>query len=135
MAQFIDLVYARDDEGPVPWLFQTLATYPAAQFYTASEFALFKRTPLSFPSYVHLSTNYFNNAWSGERRLKNVVMALDWCPHNGESADETLHVAASAPPQLSAKQAGCLTTAVALFDGKAESGYTVVDAVSHDSFK
>jgi hypothetical protein len=29
---------------------------------------------------LHCSSNYFNLRWSGERRLRNLVLALDWTP-------------------------------------------------------
>ena len=50
------------------------------QFYTASTFALHRTKPITFPSYTMLSENYFNPGWAGDRRLKNVVMVLEWIP-------------------------------------------------------
>ena len=41
---------------------------------------LHKRRPLHFPPYVALTDNYFDRGWVGERRLKNVVMVLEYVP-------------------------------------------------------
>ena len=49
-------------------------------FYGLRDFHLLYQVPLPFPPALHLSRNYFNPAWSGLRRLKNVVCLLEWCP-------------------------------------------------------
>lgn len=106
--KYVDLAYARDHEEPTPWPFASLADPLVhsegesesegenesgtigsdstsalrlpAQFYRASDFCLWKRSPLQMPGYLALSHNYFDKRWSGARRLKNVVMVLDWVP-------------------------------------------------------
>ena len=79
--KFSDLAYSREDEAPVPWAFANLADPTQCdQFYGADKFHLFKRKALDLPGYVQFSSNYFNPKWSGERRLKNVVMLMEWCP-------------------------------------------------------
>ena len=55
-------------------------------FYGLRNFHLLYQVPLSFPPALHLSRNYFNPAWSGLRRLKNVVCLLEWCPDADASA-------------------------------------------------
>ena len=104
--KYVDLAYARDHEEPTPWPFASLAdplvrsegenesecesgTISSdsvsalrlpTQFYRASDFCLWKRSPIQMPGYLALSNNYFDKRWSGARRLKNVVMVLDWVP-------------------------------------------------------
>ena len=79
--KFSDAAYSRENEAPVPWDFAGLADASQCdQFYAADQFKLFKRKPLNLPSYVKFSQNYFNPKWSGERRLKNVVMLMEWVP-------------------------------------------------------
>jgi len=45
-------------------------------FYELRAFRLYKRKPLELPPYLAASTNYFNPRWTGERRLKNVVVCV-----------------------------------------------------------
>jgi Ca2+-binding EF-hand superfamily protein len=81
--KYVDLAYSREHEEPTPWLFNTLKTSLSTrlpQFYPASEFKLYKRKPLYFPEYCMVSNNYFDCRWSGARRIKNVVIVLDWAP-------------------------------------------------------
>lgn len=81
----VDMAYSRDQEQAVPWKFATLAQ-PAdqvEQFYAGSSFALYQTKALPLPSYVLFSRNYFDHRWSGERRLKNVVMVMEWVPNTG----------------------------------------------------
>jgi hypothetical protein len=79
--KFSDAAYSREDEAPVPWDFATLADPIACeQFYAGEKLKLFKRKALALPGYVQFSSNYFNPKWSGERRLKNVVMVMEWVP-------------------------------------------------------
>eukprot|EP01043_Picozoa_sp_COSAG02_P008366 COSAG02_NODE_266_length_26580_cov_9.209207_14_plen_1251_part_00 len=65
----------------MPWDFANLVDASQCdQFYPADQFKLFKRKALDLPNYVKFSQNYFNPKWSGERRLKNVVMLMEWVP-------------------------------------------------------
>eukprot|EP01012_Entosiphon_sulcatum_P007139 TRINITY_DN13559_c0_g1_i1.p1 TRINITY_DN13559_c0_g1~~TRINITY_DN13559_c0_g1_i1.p1 ORF type:complete len:4669 (-),score=764.85 TRINITY_DN13559_c0_g1_i1:3029-17035(-) len=81
MERFIDMAYSRDEEAPVPWAFETLrSTETASQFYPLHKFHLYKRRALSFPEYLMASTNYFNPRWSGHRRIKNVIVSMEWVP-------------------------------------------------------
>ncbi len=81
------------------------------QFYPLSQFKLFKRSPLPFPDYTYCSSNYFNPLWSGARRIKNVVMILDWVP---DPAAVSL-ISKSYEP-LSTQAEAALNTAISLFD-------------------
>lgn len=38
--------------------------------------------PLAFPSYLQLSSNFYKHSWwhTSHRRLKNVVMVMEWIP-------------------------------------------------------
>eukprot|EP01059_Diplonema_ambulator_P011882 TRINITY_DN2195_c0_g1_i1.p1 TRINITY_DN2195_c0_g1~~TRINITY_DN2195_c0_g1_i1.p1 ORF type:complete len:3611 (+),score=1490.67 TRINITY_DN2195_c0_g1_i1:684-11516(+) len=89
--RFIDLAYSRDDEAPQPWPVESLANtkcvyHPAIGaeqtdsqlFYMLQKFRLYKRRPLDFPDTLLLSNNFFNPSWAGHRRIKNVIMVLEW---------------------------------------------------------
>ena len=97
MERYIDMSYLRDGEEPTRWAFCSLGQSRRADdapseeqprptplvdgsFYPASEFRLHARAPLPLPPYLHLSRNHFNLEWTGERRLKNAVMVLEWVP-------------------------------------------------------
>ena len=87
MEKYVDVAYTRDDEAPEPWLFDDLrAPRGPAGFYPASQFKLHRRKPLRLCTRaggeedLHVSSNYFNPAWGGERRLRNVVMLMEWVP-------------------------------------------------------
>ena len=58
---------------------------------------------LAFPPYLHLSANYYNPTWWREpRRLKNVVMLLEWVPEPGvpnPGVPGAAEDAGSAPPK------------------------------------
>ena len=93
--KFVELAYSREDEAPDPWKFEDLRLSggPSA-FYSANLFKLYGRQPLLFPTRVHasgeregdllLSSNYFNLKWSGDRRLRNLCLMLDWSPRATE---------------------------------------------------
>jgi len=49
-------------------------------FYSMRDFRLRHQDPLVFPLPLHLSRNYFDPNWTGLRRVKNVVMLLEWAP-------------------------------------------------------
>jgi thiol-disulfide isomerase/thioredoxin len=84
ITQFKDQQYMRDMEEPSPWLFCGLSDFEMmtngepAPFYAASEFKLFARQPLRFPHNMLVSNNFFDKRWSGQRRVKNVVIAMEW---------------------------------------------------------
>jgi hypothetical protein len=81
MEKFVDLAYSRDDELAVPWAVASLRDYArAAQFYKLCDFHLYKRRPLQYPESIMLSRNYFNPKWAGHRRIKNVIVSMEWLP-------------------------------------------------------
>ena len=90
--KFVDREYSRTKEAPSHWPVSVLgdpktnarstaqesdALHP---FYDLSTFHLRHQNSMEFPEYVMASTNYFNRSWTGLRRLKNVVMLLEWVP-------------------------------------------------------
>eukprot|EP00756_Hemistasia_phaeocysticola_P010308 Hpha_TRINITY_DN15008_c2_g11::TRINITY_DN15008_c2_g11_i2::g.123952::m.123952 len=92
--KFIDLVYSRDSEQPEPWEVRRLsaewlakeqpsAEVPAAM-YDLQDFRLYRRRPLAFPDTLKCTRNFFDLRWSGERRIKNVIVALEWMPSAGK---------------------------------------------------
>ena len=91
--------FSRKDEGPTPWLFDSLSSpatdssttiqgfYPLAQLATHNR--LFKLPkPIHFPPTMLLSNNYFKTGWSFNtyRRIKNVIVTMDWIPDVGVQA-------------------------------------------------
>jgi len=94
--RYVDMAYQREDEEPMRWAFSALGRKsgpshkptPFAEgiFYPASQFRLNSRSPLPFPPYLGVSRNSFNLEWHGERRLKNSIMVLEWCPSVSEVA-------------------------------------------------
>lgn len=128
--KYVDLAYSRENDEQIPWNFESLATevftkeidgslkpvgHPT-QFYAASEFKLVKRNPLNFPHHMLISNNYFDPRWSGARRIKNVVMILDWIPkqENLQEVPMNLH-------PLTEAQDRNLRTALLLFGLRGKS--------------
>lgn len=113
--KFSDAAYSRDNEAPVPWDFATLADPSTCdQFYGADEFKLFKRKALQLPTYVQFSQNYFCPKWSGERRLKNVVMLMEWVPAIAD------RVSVSTEESLTEEQEQAIDRAIELFVGSSD---------------
>lgn len=84
--KYVELAYSREHEEQTPWPFDDLrhnALPPA--FYPANQFKLVKRQPLPFPDYITISSNYFDLRWGGARRIKNIVMILEWYDANAVS--------------------------------------------------
>ena len=84
--KFVEREYSRHRERPQPWPLAMLARgllegggdeHP---FYPLRDFRLLLHAPLPFPGSLLLSRNYFNPAWTGLRRLKNVVVVMEWAP-------------------------------------------------------
>ena len=87
--KFVDREYSRQDETPQPWPVSKLSAEPGSvdhPFYRVADFRLRHGEPLHFPDSLYLSTNYFNPKWTGLRRLKNVVMLLEWAPEASPDA-------------------------------------------------
>lgn len=91
--------YSRKDEGPTPWMFNTLSTsiqdstttiqgfYPLQKFATHNKlFSLPK--PIHFPPTMLVSNNYFKTGWSFNtyRRIRNTIIVMDWIPDVGTNA-------------------------------------------------
>jgi len=110
--KYVDLAYSRENEEPTPWPFATLRNLQSAvQFYRANEFHLYKRKPLSFAEYLLVSNNYFDRRWSGARRIKNCVVALDWIPSLSELSERQVE-----GRKLSDEQEVALNKAFLFFD-------------------
>ena len=82
--KFVDREYSRQEEVQKPWPFKILAESfdsPADHpFYYLKNFKLRHQEPLEFANNLMLSTNYFNPNWTGLRRVKNVVMVMEYAP-------------------------------------------------------
>lgn len=86
MEKFVDLAYSRDEESSTPWALSSLSDFKrAVQFYKLENFHLYKRRAMNFPDYIMLSRNFFNPKWSGFRRLKNVIVAMEWIPNTDDA--------------------------------------------------
>ena len=100
--KFVEREYSRNEERPTPWPLQALLRGPPPSgaaagaaaaagedhpFYALRHFALRHQESLEMPPQLLCSRNYFNPDWNGLRRIKNVVMALEWAPSaEGEGA-------------------------------------------------
>jgi hypothetical protein len=92
--KFVEREYSRQEESQRPWPFKVLGTRspPKATtaltdmdhqfpFFPLSHFQLkHHNISLSFPSSLLVSRNFFNLDWAGLRRIKNVVMLLEYTP-------------------------------------------------------
>ena len=79
--KFVDLAYRRENEEPTRWGLERLkGGKDHSMFYPCREFALRGQAPIQFPDYLMASTNYFDKLWAGDRRIKNVIMVLEWVP-------------------------------------------------------
>ena len=86
--------YSRKDEKIHPWSFASLQHPPQAKkqgFYSLSELAMFKTLkhrprPIHFPNYLYYTPNYFYQPWSlnTHRRVKNIIISLEWCADRRE---------------------------------------------------
>jgi hypothetical protein len=88
--KFVDREYSRQEESQRPWPF-TLLSKPIPPydpdnddaehpFYPLKNFKLRHQEPLEFSDGMYVSTNYFNPKWTGLRRVKNVVMIMEFAP-------------------------------------------------------
>lgn len=93
-------------ERPKPWPVSMLGMDAPKDLYSNPEghpffplknFSLLTHRPLPFPSPLLLSRNYYNPAWTGLRRLKNVIILLEWTPDKGSLAliSDSEHAAAA----------------------------------------
>eukprot|EP00662_Eupelagonemidae_sp_cell21_P022910 gene22910-20808_t len=87
--KYVDLVYSRDSEDPVPWPVASLGSMGSATaavddkpapLYPMTGFRLYRRRPLHFPDSLMATRNFFDLRWGGERRLKNVIVSCEWVP-------------------------------------------------------
>ena len=51
---------------------------------------------------LKVSTNFFNRAWSGERRLRNLIIPLEWSPRAPSAHEGALPIAPDMQPRLDA---------------------------------
>ena len=81
---FSDIAFSRSEERAPPWKLEVLASEAKAAdaFYPASEFGVpgpLGKT-LQLPPFVQMSDGFFRRQWEGPRRIKNVVMLMEWIP-------------------------------------------------------
>ena len=120
--KFVEREYSRDAEAASPWPLAALAAFEPgaddddAPFFPLAELALRHHEPLAFPGQLLASRNYFRRSWGGLRRLRNVVVVMEWAPRGGGNG------APPPPPAdgaavLTARQATAVAKAHALFRG------------------
>ena len=140
--------YSRNEEGLRSWELSALGTPPSDKahgFYGAREFAVHKslketltgvsdRSGLAFPPHLLFSTDHTNPKWrlSSHRRLKNVLVLLEWLP-SGAAAPAPSGVAATAarPHALSDGARTRLQRAVQMYDARGGGGGLGEDALLH----
>lgn len=76
--------YCRQEETQRPWPFRMLckpvdgtADHP---FFRLKNFQLNHHDGIQFPDSCMASVNYFNPKWKGLRRIKNVVVVMEYAP-------------------------------------------------------
>mmetsp|Transcript_50841 Transcript_50841/g.94724 ORF Transcript_50841/g.94724 Transcript_50841/m.94724 type:complete len:1715 (-) Transcript_50841:1206-6350(-) len=122
----------REEESVKPWPISGLGTQLAGgpcPFYPLSDFQLSSSLlaqifssdkpvpPLPFPPFLLLSSNHYSLGWGarGARRLKNVVVVLDWVPDTSK-----LHVLPPAK-HLSPEELSVLAEAAAVVGGDSDA--------------
>ena len=139
--KFVDREYSRSKETPEPWPVSLLADAPSLKnhpFYSLSTFKLRHQDRLSYPSFVMASSNYFNREWVGLRRLKNVVMILEWVPSLKRVKPFIQDADAACDPKLSESQQQNLEKAYQLlsfFGGSSLATKDIANAVEMSTFK
>jgi len=104
--KFVEREYSRNMERPKAWPVSMLGmdapkdldSNPEGHpFFPLKNFSLLTQRPLPFPPPLLLSRNYYNPAWTGLRRLKNVIILLEWTPDKGSLAliSDSEHAAAA----------------------------------------
>ena len=91
--KFVDREYSRNEERPTSWPLSMLAKRASESehpFYPLSEFKLGHCKSLAFPDQMLVSRNYFNPDWRGLRRIKNVVVVMEWTADSQELRLEDL---------------------------------------------
>jgi hypothetical protein len=94
--EFVRQKYCRDDEEITVWNIDELANRPQASklnYYPLNQFSIFKNVlrpneTLRFPDFLWVSRNHFHLEWTLNRtlrRLKNVIIILEWEPRNQEN--------------------------------------------------
>eukprot|EP00466_Bigelowiella_natans_P012371 jgi/Bigna1/86051/estExt_fgenesh1_pg.C_70337 len=81
--QEVKVSFSRKDEAQIPFEVKNITLALGSDdcpFYSLSQLDLPTIGALSFPSTVCVSTNYFKQGWTDERKLKNVTCILDWVP-------------------------------------------------------
>ena len=139
--KFVDREYTRSQENAESWPVSVLADAPTTEkhpFYPLSKLKLRHQDTLDYPPYLLASSNYFNRKWSGLRRLKNVVMVLEWLPSLQHVRPLLLEPEAARSPPLTAAQQENLRKAYRLlsFRGKTTlKSSDVANAVEMATFK
>jgi thiol-disulfide isomerase/thioredoxin len=114
--KFVEREYSRQEETQRPWPFRILSHKVKEEdsedhpFYHLKNFQLKHHEPLSFPDHLFASCNYFNLKWTGLRRVKNVVMVLEYAPSTN-STDLRLKRSEEHTVQLSPAQQSALLKA------------------------
>lgn len=124
--KFVDREYSRQEEVQRPWPFSMLTkplsgeSTPDHPFYPLRDFKLRHQDSLEFPDMLYVSNNYFNPNWKGLRRVKNVVIVMEYAPSTN-SLSLRIKKEVNTRQILSEGQENALTKAHALFGFNATS--------------
>lgn len=153
--EYIKQKYVRDDEDPVPWDIEKLALPPYASnqlgYYPLSTFSIFKNIirsndVLKFPEFMWVSKNHYNLQWTLDRtlrRLKNVIVVMEWEPSTQQAPrsisdniagalGSMLSAVGLAGGQFTIDQEGSLLRCFSMFDMD-EDGLLNYDDIGHVS--
>ncbi len=135
----MDREYSRQEELQKPWPFSILSQPLSSEsylkedhpFYPLNNFKLRHHEPLAFPEGLFLSSNYFNPNWTGLRRVKNVVVIMEYVP---STRPEHLHLPTSEDTRisLSSQQEKHLSRAFSLLGFHAASANIMNALVKED---
>ena len=120
-------------QAPKSWEFELLCqpVSEQPQFYPLADFSIYrsaftKPQNLRFPSYLHLSKNYFDRKWSWPaktiRRIKNVLVLVEFTPNVDEVAEAADPGTPPADIGLSRDQEAHMLRIFSLFVATGETG-------------
>jgi len=140
--KFVEREYSRNQEEQTPWPISVLMQTPPSRpfgdnnvggeeteeehnfpFYKLEKFKLFNHhESLSMPQQLLCSKNYFNDKWSGLRRLKNTIMVMEWSPKSISGELSTPEANISKNVSLTQNRKDAIRKSFLLLGGNKEGG-------------
>lgn len=144
--KFVEREYSRNQEEQTPWPISVLMQTPPSRpfgdnntegeeteeeynfpFYKLEKFKLFSHhESLSMPQQLMCSKNYFNNKWSGLRRVKNTIMVMEWSPKSASGELITPEAYISKNISLTQKRKDDIRKSFLLLGGNKKGGMNSV---------